>query len=229
MALADHLRRRVVAQQVQPHGIHFDGLGLHILLILQPMQKGRCVRLDHEPAVGGEMGGDLLEAAHLFVLGQQVEEGVEHDVDQPVDARNGHCGKVADRDRKLVAARPSAQLVDHRRGQVDAIHADAARGQGQGDPARADAKLQRRPRSRHLRQQRHGCCFVAALQVTILAGNLFVKAHRRPVVLHDEIAIAPFRTMARRSSVEQRSWSSGNESREYTNVISGLLHATLSL
>lgn len=41
--------------------------------------------LHDKRAVVGEMGSDALEAAHLALLGQQVEQHVERHEDQPVD------------------------------------------------------------------------------------------------------------------------------------------------
>ena len=39
MALLDHLRRGVVAEQIEPDFIDFDGLRIHILIVAQPVKK----------------------------------------------------------------------------------------------------------------------------------------------------------------------------------------------
>ena len=52
-------------------------------------------------------------------------------------------GEVADRDADLVGARLRLQPRDHRRREVDAVHADAAPGERQRDAAGADAELER--------------------------------------------------------------------------------------
>ena len=103
--------------------------------------------------------GDVLEAAHLVVLGEQVEQRVEDDVDQPVVPATGDVGEVADRDRDRVAARLVAQPGDHRRRQVDAVDADARAppAAGRSGPSRSPARARdrrRRARSRNATRRR---------------------------------------------------------------------------
>ena len=86
MALVEPLRDGIVAADVEPHLVDRDRLGVDVLIVAQAMQIAGHERLDDERAVVGEVGGDVLEAAHLLVLVQQVEERVVDDVDQPVAA-----------------------------------------------------------------------------------------------------------------------------------------------
>ena len=67
------------------------------------MQEARDEGFDDERPVVGEVRGHVLEAPHLIVLGQQIEQRVEHDEDQPVPVGHIDVGEVADRDRDLVA------------------------------------------------------------------------------------------------------------------------------
>ena len=89
--------------------------------------------LEHEHAIAGQVPGGVLEAADLVVLGEQVPDGVEHQVDQPIGVTGGGRGHVAHGHLHLVAARLLAHPVDHVLGQLDAIHAHAGRPQRQGD------------------------------------------------------------------------------------------------
>ena len=66
-----------MAQHIEPDFIDPDGFRVHVLIIVQTMKKGRHIRLYHKAAVLGEMVSDILKAADLLVLGQQVEQRVE--------------------------------------------------------------------------------------------------------------------------------------------------------
>lgn len=76
------------------------------------------------------MLGDVHEAAHLIVLSEQVEQGVEHYVDQLVRASYVYVSEVAYRHRELVAAGLGAQPGDHCGREVNAVDADGPRGEG---------------------------------------------------------------------------------------------------
>jgi hypothetical protein len=87
--------------------------------------------------------GHVLEARDLRVLGRQVHDRVEDEVgdrERPVDPRRR---KVADRDGNLRTAGLGAKPRHHRLRQVDPVHLDAATGERQGNPARADTELER--------------------------------------------------------------------------------------
>jgi hypothetical protein len=89
------------------------------------------------------MSGDILEAADLLILSQQVIQRVVDHVNQPVYAGNRDIGEVPYGDHDLVAARLGAQPGHHRRRQVNAINADSARSQRQRDPAGTNRQFQR--------------------------------------------------------------------------------------
>jgi hypothetical protein len=114
VALVEQLAHGIVPPHVEAHFIDVDRLGVHILLVPQAIEIGRHECLDNKRAIVGEMGRDVLETAHLVVLGEEIEQGVEHDVDQVVAVRDRHVGEVTDGDRNLVAARLGAESGDHR-------------------------------------------------------------------------------------------------------------------
>ena len=184
MTLLDHLRRRVVAQQVEPHLVHFDRLCLHVLIVPQPVQEGRDIGLHHERAVARQVCSHVLKAAHLVLLGQQVEQRVEHHIDQTVPARHRYVSQVTDRHRKPIPARLRAQLLHHRRRQVDPVDAKATRRERQRDPARADAQLQGGTRPCQSRQEGGRRILIAAPVAAVLPGHLLVETHHRLIVLH---------------------------------------------
>jgi hypothetical protein len=103
--------------------------------------------LDHEAAARPEVGGHVLEAGDLLVLGRQVPDGVEDQVGDREPALDGGGGEVADGHADPLGPWLGPQPRHHGLRQVDAVHADAASGQGQGDPAGADAELQGGPLS----------------------------------------------------------------------------------
>ena len=78
MALLYHLSLHVMAQQVEPDFIDPDGFRVHVLIIAQTMKKSRHKGFYHKATIVGEMVSDILKAADLLVLGQQVEQRVEN-------------------------------------------------------------------------------------------------------------------------------------------------------
>ena len=124
-----------------------------------------------------EVRGHVLEAADLVVLRQQVEERVEHDVDQPVRAGDADVGEVAHGHVDRVAARLRPQPRDHRRREVDAVDPDTRRRERQRDPAGADRQLERRATVGQVGQERDRRLLVAAArQVVVDRGVGFVEA-----------------------------------------------------
>ena len=116
---------------------------------LEPLARGkrpqsRHADLDHEAAARLEVRGDVLEARDLRVLRRQVADRVEDDVRERERAVDLRRREVADRDLDLLPAGLLAQLGDHRLGEVDPVHADAALRERQRDPAGADPELERR-------------------------------------------------------------------------------------
>ena len=152
----------------------------HVLAVREPRRIGH-ERLDQEDAAGAEVLGDAREALHLLLLGGEHEEGVEHDEDQLERAVDSKVGEVADGHRNGVAARLGAQLRHHRLGGFDPVHVDALRGQGQGDPAGADAQLQSAAVARQPRQYLHGA---GAGHHPVVDLRDAVAVGRRRVVLH---------------------------------------------
>ena len=142
-------------------------------------------RLDDEDAVVGQVLGHVVEAADLVVLGEQVEEGVEHDVDQPVATGDGDRGEVTDGDIELVAAGLGPEAVDHRRRQVDAVDPYAGGGQGQADPPGANGQFEDRSVPGEVGEERDRLRLVAADLFLVVDGRgVLTEAHDRLVVLH---------------------------------------------
>ena len=150
MALVEDLRRGIEARDIERHSVDVDGLRVDVLPVGQAVEPVRHGRLHEEHAVVGEMPGDVLEAADLGVLCQQVVQRVEHEVRQPVRAVHAYRRHVALRDRDPVSAGLLAQPGDHRGRHLDAIDLDSAGRQRQGDAAGADRKLENRPATRQL-------------------------------------------------------------------------------
>jgi hypothetical protein len=72
------------------------------------------------------MGGDVLEARDLLVLGRQVHDRVEDEIRERERRTDGGRREVANRDADLLGPRLRPQPCDHRLGEVDAVHAHAA-------------------------------------------------------------------------------------------------------
>ena len=163
-------------KQVEAHRVDADALGVDVLTRTQVLHEvERAAAFDDERAVVGEVRGDVLEAADLIVLGQQVEERVEHDIDQAVGARHSDIGEVADRDVDLIASRLRPKLRDHRLREVDAVDADAGRRERQRDPAGADRELERGAPSASVGKERDGRLLVAALREAVVDSRRWIR------------------------------------------------------
>ena len=129
--------------------------------------------------------GDVLEAANLLVLRKQVEERVEHDVHERIRAGDADLREVAHRHIDGVAPGLGPELLDHRRGEVDAVDANARSRERQRDPAGADRELERGATFRELGQDHDRRVLVVALHERVVdRGVGFVEAHDRLVALH---------------------------------------------
>ena len=117
---------------------------------LTPIESSRVGHegLDHKSPGGGEVVSDGLEALHLRVLGHEDEEGVEGDEDELESPLGRHSREVSDGDRDAFASRFGPKLGRHCLRHIDAVHVDAACGEGQGHPPRTDSQLERSPAPR---------------------------------------------------------------------------------
>src|SRR5690348_13681073 len=113
-------------------------------------------RLDHDAAVGREVGGDGGEAAALRIGVEQREERAVRAEAQGLAAVQLAGGEVADGARSRVAARLRPQLRHRGYARIDAPHGAAPAGERQPKPSRADAELQRRPVIAEPGQKRDG-------------------------------------------------------------------------
>lgn len=86
VALVEPLRDRVVAPNVEPDAVDTNMLDVYILVVAKAGQIARDERFHDEEPVVSEVAGHVLEAADLALLGQEVEQRVEHYEDQPVGA-----------------------------------------------------------------------------------------------------------------------------------------------
>lgn len=68
MTFLEPLRHGVVATHIEPNLIDGDGFGLHVLIVAQAGEKSRHKGFHHKRPILSEMGGDVLETAHLVVL-----------------------------------------------------------------------------------------------------------------------------------------------------------------
>jgi len=92
--------------------------------------------------------------------------------------------EVADGDSDLVAARLCPQPGDHGLGQIYAVDAHPARGEGKGDTTGSDGELENRPPGCQLLQERNRFHLVTAGSVVVDACRVVVEARHRVVVLH---------------------------------------------
>ena len=92
---------------------------------------------------GRSCAAALANTADLFVLRGDVHDRVEHEVDEIERSIRGG-GQVADRHGDVRAVRLGPQPLDHRRGQLDAVHGHPRRPERQGDRPVPIAELQRR-------------------------------------------------------------------------------------
>jgi hypothetical protein len=101
--------------------------------------------------------GRVPEARHLLVLRGQVRDRVEHEVGELEDAVDPRPREVPDRDSDPLRAGLRAKLLEHRLGDVDAVHRHASPAERKCNPPGADPELEGRA----------------------VAGQLLEKAHRR--------------------------------------------------
>src|SRR4051812_17978215 len=130
------------------------------------------------------MSPGVHEASPLALLRDYVPDRVEDEVyesKRTFDAQRRH---VADHDRDVVSTRLGAQLADHRVRELDAVDLDAARGQRQRYPSRADGELEHRPAARQLDEPVHYRLNCLGL-VRDLVGIVIRRGNVRP-----EVAVA---------------------------------------
>src|SRR5882724_6914658 len=103
--LADE-RLRLPVVLMQPKLDRLLGYGPHLDPLLVAVEVGRVghVRLDHERTAGGQDAGDPRETVLLSALTGQVEQGVEHEINQWVRTGDRYVGHIADDDRDLLPA-----------------------------------------------------------------------------------------------------------------------------
>jgi len=183
---AEPLGDDVVHVEAHPSGIGAEGDdGLADREVLEVGHAG----LDHEPPSAPEVGGGVLEAGDLGVLGDQVEDGVEDQVDEgelPVDPG---AGEVADRHLEVLAPGLGPQPGHHRLGAVDAGDPHDALGQRQRDPPGADPELQRSAPPGKTGQQVHDRGHHRRVEH---AGGVLV-VHRRDALAEEPLVVAPVR------------------------------------
>jgi hypothetical protein len=173
-----------VSPDVERDRPDLDRLGVDVLIVAQPVQKSGNEGFDDERIVVAQVARDVLKAANLRILGQQVEERVEDHEDQPVRAGDRDVGEVADRHGDPVAAGFGPQSRDHRRRQLDAVDVHALGGQRERDAAGADRQFQSPTVAGPARQERDGVVLVAAQRVIVVGGDGLAEAPRGIEVLH---------------------------------------------
>ena len=161
----EELRHRVVACDVEDDGVTADLLGVDIVRLAGSDPDVGQRGLNEELPIRGKMTGGVLEAADLVVGVEQVEDGVEDQVHQPVAPAGGGAAHIAERGRDLLAAGFGAEPFAHMRRPPNAVHADAGRGE-------ADRELQCRASLGARRKKRHGGRLVAA-RIGIIARSSF--------------------------------------------------------
>ena len=140
---------------------------------------------DDERSVVAEVRGDVLEAPHLVVLRQHVEERVEHDIDQPVRADRRRRRHVPQRHGDRIAAGLLTQLCDHRHGEVDAVDRHAGGRERQRDAAGADRELECRPCPRGpARNATVASSSPRSTERVVLRRGRLVERHHRLVSVH---------------------------------------------
>ena len=98
------------------------------------------------------MGGGVCEAGDLLILGGEVADGVEDEVDEPEASRKVGCGHVADRHADALAAGLGPEPGRLWRW-TSRFRAPSRRGcEREGHPAGTDGELQRRSVPGQLRQ-----------------------------------------------------------------------------
>ncbi|VVJ16261.1 Uncharacterised protein [Amycolatopsis camponoti] len=144
LAELEVVRHQVLAHRVV--GVHADVplLGREHQRVLPRREAAQFgnAQLDHEPAAGVQVPGRVAEALDLLVLGEQVPDRVEDQVDQRKAARSRGRRHVADDHREV---RLLPQSAEHRLGQFDAGDGHSLRGQRDGDASGADGELEHPP------------------------------------------------------------------------------------
>lgn len=97
----------------------------------------------------------VLEAGHLLVLRREVHDRVRDHVGDGEPALDSGRGEVADCHVNLLRTRFRTQPRDHRLGKVDPVNAYTTLRERQGDPAGADAELERRTAAGEIGKERH--------------------------------------------------------------------------
>ncbi len=135
--------------------------------------------LENEAAAGLEVVGDVAEAGDLLVLRREVHDRVADEIgegESPIDLRRR---EVADRHADPVGAGLRAKPRDHRLGDVDSVHRNAASGERKRDSAGANPELERRSVAGDLGEEVHGR--VQGLGVEQVGSGLVVPL-RDPLV-----------------------------------------------
>src|SRR5450759_4613669 len=118
----------------------------------QPLER-RNAYLDHEAAAALEVGRDVLEAGDLLVLGCQIVDRIEDEIGERERPLDPGRGEVADCYVDLLGTRLCPQPRQHRRGELDSVHADTTARERQRDPAGADSEFERGAVAGQLRQE----------------------------------------------------------------------------
>ena len=130
------------------------------------------------------MGSDIFKAAHLVVLSQQIEEGVEDHIDQWKGSVDRHPGKVTRRDRDCVAAGLRSQPRHHGRRDVDTVDAHATGRERQRDAAGTDRQLEDGARTGKGVQELDRGCLISPRRVVVDLGGFLTEAQNRLVAVH---------------------------------------------
>ncbi len=132
------------------------------------------------------MGGGVLEAGDLRVLGRQVPDRVEDQVREREGAVDLRRREVTDRDPDVLGTRLLAQPGDHRLRHVDPVNRHSALRERERDPPGPDAELEGPTIAGELGQEVDDG--VEHRRLEHLGGRLVVPSSNRlvevPVVLH---------------------------------------------
>ena len=180
----DARRVRVVAADAQPNVVQLQPLHVDELVV-GSRGRGRHPALEHEHAILAQVPGGVLEAADLVVLGEQVADGVEHQVDEPIGAPGADPGHVAHGHLHLVAAWLLAHPVNHVLGQLDAVDAHPGCPQRHGDASGAHRQLQHLPSTGQPGEKGDRLVLVSTDAVRVVApGHLVAEARPGVEALH---------------------------------------------
>ena len=108
-------------------------------------RRSGTIDLDDEPAHRARRwAADVAEAGATWAgLRGQVHDRVVDEVDEPEGAVGPGGRHVADGDRDRVPAFLPPKVFEHRPGQLDPVHLDAAPAERQADPPGPDRELER--------------------------------------------------------------------------------------